>query len=827
MKRRLFFLSAIALLTFKLVSQIPTASLVGYWPFDGNANDYSGNSNNGTVNGATLTVDRFGNANRAYSFNGISNNIVVPNSTSIDMTNSTDFSIAFWENTYSSPNSDASMISKNSYGSQSGYMFFSNSTNSGYCNTAGQLSFYAAAGSGGDACANNAIATGTNLNTWIFIVGVYDATLNQAYLYVNGVLQTDVGSRSGSMSTSVPLTFGSHPSNLGYFKGALDDIRIYKTKLTQAQITALYTECGAVPATPLNTTGSVTICSGNTSTLSASGSTVYNWYASSTSTTALANSAVYVTPTLSAGTYTYYVENAACTFSAALPRVAITLTVNSNPTLSVSNGTVCSGQSFTLNPSGATTYSYSCGVAVVNPVSSTVYTISGTTNGCTKTTTASVFVNPLPVITIASGSICSGQSFSLSPSGASTYTVSGGSVVVAPISTTNYTVTGTSGAGCISSQPAIATVVVHQGPAISVANGVICSGQSYTFVPTGALNFSISGGSYIVSPVNSSTYILTGDNGNGCLSSTVVSVTVNQLPVISISGNNYLCQGSSVTLLAGGSAASYSWSNGTNSNLVLLSPNVTTVYSVTATDANNCSAIAMQTVVVYPLPLVGALSSASAVCAGNQIVLTGTGAITYSWTNGVINNQSFVPSSTGSYTVTGTDANGCKNSATISVLVKPGPILHIVGSNSVICSGQTTTLLVSGANAYSWNTGSTDSVLVINPLSTTVYTVTGTNVNACSSSNVYTQNVDACLGLSTVDSNGLIQIYPNPFRNEFSVQTNQDSEITILNALGQVILTQHITSGENKVDLIKYAGGIYFVQVKQGSVLKLLKLVKE
>ena len=63
----------ICICTFAQVpSYVPTNGLVGYWPFNGNANDESGNGNNGTVNGATLTSDRFGNANGAYSFNGSS-----------------------------------------------------------------------------------------------------------------------------------------------------------------------------------------------------------------------------------------------------------------------------------------------------------------------------------------------------------------------------------------------------------------------------------------------------------------------------------------------------------------------------------------------------------------------------------------------------------------------------------------------------------------------------------------------------------------------------------------------------------------------------------
>jgi hypothetical protein len=67
------------LLNAQIPSYVPRDGLVGWWPFNGNANDESGNGNHGTVNGATLTEDRFGNLNSAYSFDGISNYISVNN----------------------------------------------------------------------------------------------------------------------------------------------------------------------------------------------------------------------------------------------------------------------------------------------------------------------------------------------------------------------------------------------------------------------------------------------------------------------------------------------------------------------------------------------------------------------------------------------------------------------------------------------------------------------------------------------------------------------------------------------------------------------------
>lgn len=243
-------LSAIPLLLACMaIAQIPTTSLVAYWPMNGNLQDYSTNNNHGTNYGATLTCDRCGNKNMAYHFNGITSSVVVNNSSTIDMTNTTNFSVSFWMKVPSNPNNDGLPICKNLYGSWSGYTFFTNNTDAGYCTTPGQASFYTASGAWQDACANSAICLGGTPSAdslcndgWMHLTGVYDGNLQLNYLYVNSVLQTDVGSISGNLSNAVNLVFGAHPVGVSFFKGDLDDIRIYKIKLSQSEINALYAE---------------------------------------------------------------------------------------------------------------------------------------------------------------------------------------------------------------------------------------------------------------------------------------------------------------------------------------------------------------------------------------------------------------------------------------------------------------------------------------------------------------------------------------------------------------------------------------------------------
>lgn len=218
------------------------------------------------------------------------------------------------------------------------------------------------------------------------------------------------------------------------------------------------------PAAPGNATAASnqSICATTSTTLMATGTGTLNWYSSPTSTMSLATGTAYATSTLSAGSYTYYAASTnTCSEG---PRTAITVTVNPSPVISVNTGSVCSGQSFTFVPTGASTYTYAGGTSVLTPTipssaaSATVmYNISGTSAaGCIGSVTASLTVYSLPSLTVTStpSVLCSGQSAQLTASGASTYTWSTGAnspnISVSPTVTTTYTVTGRSSAGCSS-----------------------------------------------------------------------------------------------------------------------------------------------------------------------------------------------------------------------------------------------------------------------------------------------------------------------------------------------------------------------------------------
>jgi hypothetical protein len=270
------------------------------------------------------------------------------------------------------------------------------------------------------------------------------------------------------------------------------------------------------------------------------------------------------------------------------------------PSITVNSGSICSGNSFTMVPSGAVSYTFSGGSAVVSPTTNATYSVTGTgTQGCVSAPKIStVTVNPRPTITVNSGTFCSGSNFTIVPSGAFTYTVSGGSFVVSPVINTSYTVTGTSTAGCTSTAPAVSTVTLLVAPTVTASSGAICPGQSFVIVAGGANSYLFSSGTATVSPLSTTIYTVTGTNTIGCSGQALSTVSVNPQPTITIFGGAGLfCIGETLTLSALG-AVSYSWSTGNNGFQEVVTPIITTNYTVTGPNIYGCTDVAVVTVSV-------------------------------------------------------------------------------------------------------------------------------------------------------------------------------------------------------------------------------------
>jgi len=209
--------------------------LVAHYPFNGNANDESGNGNNGTVNGATLTTDRFGNGNSAYAFDGVDDYIQIEESALIDFQNTDSFSMAFWFKTYSSkPN--MVLIGKSIRNYANGYGFIMYHTYAGNCPLPGYIDFFVGGGTG-ESC-----SWALNDGSWHFLTGIYNSSTNLILLYVDGVLQNDADSRHDDLENSADLFFGGGEDPELAFEGSMDDIRFYSRSLSEAEIQVLYNQ---------------------------------------------------------------------------------------------------------------------------------------------------------------------------------------------------------------------------------------------------------------------------------------------------------------------------------------------------------------------------------------------------------------------------------------------------------------------------------------------------------------------------------------------------------------------------------------------------------
>ena len=653
--------------------------LVGYWPFCGNANDASGNGNNGTVNGATLTTDRFGNTNSAYSFDG--NDWIAAT-----RAHQAVFTASVWVQS-----TNGNCIKPILDANNKSWELYSDCAN-------GQLNFVVWNGGTYTYHSTN-VVLGTN--TWFHVVAVYSSS--QVKIYVNGSLITT------QVTTAVPtisgvLNMGASLSGTSqYFTGKLDDVGLWSRALTLAEIQQLYTQ----------------------------GQTTYSWSPGNATTQSIT-----VSPTATTTyTCTTTVNGASCSD-------AIVVTVNPLPTVNAgTDQSICLNQPVTLSGSGATSYSWNN--SVVNntpftPIATATYTVTGTdANGCVNTDNVVVTIKPLPATNAGlDQSICIGNPAIFNAIGAFSYSWSNGvanNVPFFPTATANYIVTGTNTNGCTKTDTM--SITVNALPIVNAGSDTsVCFGQSATLTATGAVSYTWLPGnattaSITVSPTVTTAFIVTGTNANACQGKDTVLVTIKPLPSINAGIDKTICAGDSVALTASGSPL-IAWNNGIL-NGVHFFPTATTTYTVTGTGANGCTNTDQAVVFVNALPNVNA-GADTAVCNGSFLTLSGSGAVSYTWSNSVTNNVPFIPSLSNTFTVIGTDANGCKDSDQIQVTVNILPPVN-AGNNVAICIGDSIQLNGSGAVSYVWDNGVVNNTAFY-PTTTLTYHVIGTNANGCSNS---------------------------------------------------------------------------------------------
>ncbi|MFN8154045.1 MAG: choice-of-anchor L domain-containing protein [Bacteroidia bacterium] len=474
-------------------------------------------------------------------------------------------------------------------------------------------------------------------------------------------------------------------------------------------------------------TGPASVCTGLSGTLDAgAGYSSYQWSNGATTATTSVNTS---------GTYTVTVTNASgCTGTTTAVFTVLPFTT---PVISAPAG-FCAGNAATLSLNTAyAAYQWNSGASssTLNVTNGGAYTVTVTAaNGCTGTASYAITQWSLPAAQITgTTAVCSGNAANLqaAPAGLS-YSWSNGSNAssIQPATGGNYTVTVTDGNGCSNTATQLVTINSNPAPAIT-GNFVVCQGIAGQLNASTApgYNYSWSNGAITASiqPSTAGTYTVTVTDANGCSGTASQLLTVNALPVPSITGNTGFCTGNSVTLTCNTGYQNYQWSNGNTGNSTTI--NAGGSYQVTVTDNNGCTGTTSFPVTQWSLPN-AQITGITAVCDGNAASLQALPAgLSYSWSNGST-AAGIQPTLAGSFTVTVTDGNGCSNSATQQVTINSNPTPAITGT-FIVCQGNAGQLNASSGTGYTYNWSNGASSASIQPTAAGMYTVTVTDANGC------------------------------------------------------------------------------------------------
>ncbi len=476
----------------------------------------------------------------------------------------------------------------------------------------------------------------------------------------------------------------------------------------------------------------LTICEGQAAILTASGGTTFSW------SNGQSGPQISVTPVVPT-TYIVTVSENGCGSTA-------TVEVDVNPTPVVdagSNQSICEGESATLlaEISGTGFFLWSTGETndeiTVSPLNTTNYSVTVTdVLGCSAVDAVLVNVNPFPVASAGPDeSICEGDVLNLIATGGtipSSYSwstgQSGASIQVSPDNDEIYSVTITVG-GCASSDDVNVTLL----PAVFADAGsdeTVCEGNSVTtLIATGGGEYLWSTGqtfsSINVMPAGTTIYSVTVTNSDGCSDVDNVSVIVTPAPGADAGPDEAICEGEESILIATG-GTQYSWSNSETTSSIIVSPEFTTIYSVTVTSAVGCTDIDAVTVVVNSLPVADAGSNVF-ILPGDNTALNASGGGSYLWSTGETTSTITVtPDTTTTYSVTVTQ-NGCTAIDEVVVFVNELPAVDL-GPDVLICEGESVILDASISGpfdiGYRWSSGDTTASIEVMPPVTTLYSVT-------------------------------------------------------------------------------------------------------
>ncbi|MCB9195585.1 MAG: PKD domain-containing protein [Flavobacteriales bacterium] len=536
-----------------------------------------------------------------------------------------------------------------------------------------------------------------------------------------------------------------------------------------------------------------------------------------------ANGSISISATGGSTPYTYSIDGTTFGSSSTFTGLA----ANSYTVYVKDNGNCQGTSTVTLTQPTAVTHTATVGNATC-----------GNTNG-TLTVTASGGTSP--------------YSYSLnSGSGQSTGTFTG-------LASGSYTVQVTDNAGCTST---LSTHTIGGGTAASLTTSVgnetcMDANGSITVTATGGTSpyqYSNDGGanyqtSSVFNGLSASSYSIMVLDNAGCTSTTNATVTNSggfTLTVNPAAGQT-ICSGNSANISASGAGtgATYTWDQGlTAGSSHIVSPTVTTVYTVQATDMSGCTETASTTVTVQTAPTVTVIPTNPSICSGESLTLTATGAGAYVWNTGANTATITVtPTTQTTYTVIGQNGSCAGSPVQVTVGVNPSPTVVAGSDVTSVAVGGTVNFNNAGSNAtsYSWNFGdgqnSTQGFVAhtYNVAGTYTVTLTGT-IGTCTVTDQITIVVSGSgVGIDQVNLENNVLVYPNPNNGQFNLKLDfgvaQDVQVRLFSAIGQEVASKDlgmITSTVQEFDVSNHAEGVYFVQINttSGTITKRVTITK-
>lgn len=656
--------------------------------------------------------------------------------------------------------------------------------------------------------------------------------------------------------TSATLTANGAPNNVYLWStGSIYNSIVVSPTTTTTYTVSTINGCGTFASTVevqhLNvptptfivTSNPVVPCAGSWFTISASGMNSYTWTPGLNTSTVLGflNTVPYTT-TVSGTAANGCIANSSITFTNLIAQTSPTIT---------GNFTACPASPTTYSATGLSTYSWSTGSTNYSTSFTPpgTFTLNGTdANGCAiyppKIINTYIATNPpTPSLNIQEFP-CPGSVSKLAivdPDGYyNTYTWNPGNintptVYVSPTITTIYTLYLGYFNGCTASLTPTTTINVLPSSLVSFTPSAyfMCeNGPAITFSCTPSTStpqcLSLFQGNFLSSKSGTYNVFAKHTTTNGCIfNSPLQTITVQPSPNVNITStiNTSCIFGNTINLSAIPNGGLF-YGNGVSGSILTPSINGNCSVIYTYTDSNGCADYDHTCFNVLPLPTISVSASNTLVCTGLSSTLSAYGANNYTWSTGTVGPTDVItPSLTTTYTVIG-ESNGCLGSSTISASPGIAPTLTLNTSDTLICIGESVTLTVSGANSYTWNTGSNVNIIVISPSINTTYIVIGEK-DGCNSSVLYTQKVIECVYINEILTDTLhVLVFPNPGNGIYTItQKDVKSKLPfeICNALG-VKIYESILEGEKlEINISSSPNGIYFIKI--GNVTK--KLVKQ